>query len=172
MMHKLIKCKTCGQEIAKTAKVCPYCGARQHQGVLTACAIIIVATIFACGAILIHAEKPSDDVSQEPVASISAVDLYSAYLDNAVNADNLYKDKIIAVSGSVSDITTDMLTGNPCVCLDSKSDFGIYPIQCFFDDSHVDEIATLVDGDQITITGKCSGNTVGIVQLSGCSISH
>ncbi len=46
-LSKLIKCKTCGAEIAKTANRCPQCGARQHQVALSIVAIIIVFTVFA-----------------------------------------------------------------------------------------------------------------------------
>lgn len=46
-MAKLVKCKTCGAEIAKSAKVCPKCGAKQHVGALSACSIIIVITLCA-----------------------------------------------------------------------------------------------------------------------------
>lgn len=34
-MAKLITCKTCGAQIAKTAKRCPQCGAQQHIVALT-----------------------------------------------------------------------------------------------------------------------------------------
>lgn len=47
-MAKLVKCKTCGAEIAKTAKTCPKCGAKQHTVALSLCAVIIVITIIAC----------------------------------------------------------------------------------------------------------------------------
>lgn len=45
-MAKIVKCKTCKADIAKTARVCPYCGARQHTGAHVASAIIIVIAIF------------------------------------------------------------------------------------------------------------------------------
>lgn len=51
-MAKMVKCKTCGADIAKTAKVCPNCGAKQHTAALSVCAIITVLTIFACIGIL------------------------------------------------------------------------------------------------------------------------
>ena len=44
-MNKTVICKTCGAEIAKTAKRCPKCGAQQHVGALIACSIIIVIVI-------------------------------------------------------------------------------------------------------------------------------
>lgn len=40
-MAKLVKCKTCGEEIAKSAKVCPKCGAKQKKS-------NPVVTVFAC----------------------------------------------------------------------------------------------------------------------------
>lgn len=43
-MNKMVVCKTCGAQIAKTANRCPNCGAQQHQAALTACALIIVFT--------------------------------------------------------------------------------------------------------------------------------
>ncbi len=49
MSNKLIKCKICGQEIAKSAKKCPHCGAKNRKsfvllGLLLV--IVIAAAIF------------------------------------------------------------------------------------------------------------------------------
>lgn len=46
-MQKMVKCKACGADIAKTANRCPKCGAQQHIAALTAVAIIVVLTVFA-----------------------------------------------------------------------------------------------------------------------------
>lgn len=51
-MSKLKKCKSCGAEVAKSAKACPQCGAKQHQGVNVLCGIIIIVTILICIGIL------------------------------------------------------------------------------------------------------------------------
>lgn len=45
-MGKLVKCKSCGAEIAKTAKRCPKCGAQQHIVALTVCWLIFFAMLF------------------------------------------------------------------------------------------------------------------------------
>lgn len=45
-MQKMIKCKACGADIAKTANRCPKCGAQQHIVALSVVAIIVVLTIF------------------------------------------------------------------------------------------------------------------------------
>ena len=47
-MAKLVRCKTCGGQIAKSAKVCPHCGAKQHQGVYAVCAVIAIITLVLC----------------------------------------------------------------------------------------------------------------------------
>lgn len=44
-MLKMVKCKTCGAEITKTANRCPKCGAQQHIAALTAVYLIFFATI-------------------------------------------------------------------------------------------------------------------------------
>ena len=48
MGSKLTSCKTCGAEIAKTAKICPQCGAKQHQGTYAVCAVVIVVCALLC----------------------------------------------------------------------------------------------------------------------------
>lgn len=72
-MAKMVTCKTCGKQIAKTAKVCPHCGAKQHQVVLSICVLIVVVTVFACifilkslfsGDALSMAEQPKDSGGQ------------------------------------------------------------------------------------------------------------
>jgi rubrerythrin len=51
---KIVTCKTCGKQIARSAKTCPYCGARQHQGVLTACYLIVILMFVVIFYIILH----------------------------------------------------------------------------------------------------------------------
>lgn len=67
-MAKMVKCKSCGQDIAKSAKVCPHCGAKQHQGAMVACVIIIVIAVFAVVFVLANTFN-GDDSSGDPVTS-------------------------------------------------------------------------------------------------------
>lgn len=43
-------------------------------------------------------------VTEETALAISAKDLLNAYDNNEVNADNQYKDKLLSVTGVISDI--------------------------------------------------------------------
>ena len=51
-MAKMIKCKTCGEEIAKSAKVCPHCGAKNKKPLAVLRVILgILLIIWGIGAI-------------------------------------------------------------------------------------------------------------------------
>lgn len=58
-MAKMIKCKTCGADIARTAKVCPSCGAKQRKKVhIVVALILILALIGVFGAIAGNSDDP------------------------------------------------------------------------------------------------------------------
>lgn len=194
MKQKLIRCKSCGAQIAKSAKHCPNCGAKQHQGVYTACVIVIILAVIGIVSTIIDGDgntpagtnedntasvssnHATPDIEQDgktnsiEVISISSQDLYDTYEENAVNADTLYKDKILAVTGEIIDITQDIFTKKPCIKLDVGDPYGLSSVYCFFKDN--DEInayiAELRDGETVTIYGKCLGVPVVDVQLSNC----
>lgn len=188
-MAKLIQCKTCGAEIAKTAKACPHCGAKQHQGTYAACAVVIILAFIAIVGVIAVSGSGSGSETQKvngnnqstgnsavisndeaaETINVSAEQLYSSYTENTVNADNLYKGKYLSVTGTITDIGQDLVTKKPCVSLDSGSEYGLYPVQCFFPSSS-DDLANLRDGETVTIVGKCSGYNIAFVQLTGCEL--
>lgn len=107
----------------------------------------------------------------EHVVAVTAKDLWEAYSENKVNADNLYKGKMLAVTGVIVDIGQDALTKAPCISLETgDGPICLYPIQCFFpkNGEQTDAIANLSDGDIITIYGKCDGTPLVYVQLYNC----
>ncbi|WP_326512260.1 zinc ribbon domain-containing protein [Clostridium intestinale] len=58
-MSKLVLCKTCGKEIASSAKQCPNCGTKQKSKKLK----IIVGTILALAVVFIFAMAGNNDSS-------------------------------------------------------------------------------------------------------------
>lgn len=179
MKTKLTKCKTCGADIAKDAKTCPSCGAKNKvlhpiRGVIAGIIAIIFSIVLYQA--LTTPSSPSGKTEETPMPyyKISATDLWTAYDSNKVNADNLYKDKLIVVTGTISGITQDIATKDPCVLLDTGNPLNLYPIQCFFpDDKNGNEaIAALKDGDYVAIAGTCMGTPVVHVQLSNCYLTE
>lgn len=69
MSKKLVKCKTCGADIAKSANVCPHCGAKQHQGVYALCVAIVMITVFACIFILVSSISGGTSDTSSTVAN-------------------------------------------------------------------------------------------------------
>lgn len=50
-MGKMVKCKSCGQEIAKSAKVCPKCGAKQKKHTALGVILVIFGVLLIVAAI-------------------------------------------------------------------------------------------------------------------------
>lgn len=177
MKTKMMKCKACGAEIAKSAKACPHCGAKTHQGAYIAVAVISVVAVFAVVLCIVQTftgNQPSNkDDARTDAIEISAQDLWKAYADNEVSADSLYKDKTLSVTGTISNIGKDIIFDTPCVSLSTGDQFGLNAIQCFFpkEDNENEAIMKLQNGQTITIIGTCTGTPVTNVQLSACSLN-
>lgn len=180
----LSKCKSCGANVALNTKKCPHCGARVFHPIFgLAVAGVLLVMLFPFLFFSKNRQQPSS-ASTAPVLtpsptptvqfSISAKDLWKAYSDNKVNADNLYKDKLLAVTGTITDIGQDVVTKAPCVSLNTGDSIGLYAIQCFFPKGGAqnDLLAGLSDGDEITIYGTCEGTPILQVQLSGCYLDE
>lgn len=193
--RNLVECRACGEYVAKDARKCPHCGVRtpnrQAKTLQSFAAVllivffglIILIAITAAGSDSNDAKSaannsnlpqeaispsPSDDTP--PYIEVSASQLWNAYKENEVNADLLYKDKLLAVTGKISNIGKDVVSEAPCVSLDSGDSYGLYPIQCFFPKSgeQTELLASLSNGDTVTIFGTCTGNFLTVVQLSDC----
>jgi len=78
-----------------------------------------------------------------------------------------YKGKVLQVSGTVGDIGKD-ITDSMYVTLESGN--MIMSVQCFFSDSHSDELASMRKGQHAEIRGKCDGK-FGNVILRGCQLA-
>lgn len=71
-MSKMVKCKTCGEEIAKSAKVCPKCGAKRKRHTFLG---IILAIL---GLLLIMAAVGGNSTSSNNDPSDTTDDIYYA----------------------------------------------------------------------------------------------
>lgn len=100
---------------------------------------------------------------------ITAVDLLAAYDENAIGADAAYKDQLLAVTGVVNTIDTDIL-GNAYVTLSDGGKYSIIGVQCYFADEHLDSLGELRSGDTVTIIGTCTGKIIN-VGMEDCYLS-
>lgn len=92
--------------------------------------------------------------------------LMSAYEENEVAADSLYKGQTIIISGQIDDIGKDILDA-PYVMV-GRGD-GLFGVQCMFDKRHEGALGRLRKGMGVRIQGKVSGK-LGSVLLRDCQL--
>jgi hypothetical protein len=208
-MDKMTNCPVCGSLVAKSAKTCPACGAKQKRrsplgtfiGVVILVIIAIIALFpedeqspvddtlsdeenaeillnnaesqfendnYAKGIDLCNQIKGTypdtntaatvDDFLKSKIdtyPSFTAKELMSEYVDNVVNADKEYTDKVVVITGTINDIGKTNNDSNLAVSLKSGQYFQC--IQLNFDTDQEDAVATLAKDQSIRVIGRCSG---------------
>ncbi|MBU3744314.1 MAG: hypothetical protein FGM61_07170 [Sediminibacterium sp.] len=94
--------------------------------------------------------KPHRDVAKEKGIELTAQQLYDAFKTNETQANSLYLDKAIQLSGTVADISTNQ-AGQKVVNFSTNDP--LVMINCTFKTDPGD----LKAGDTITFKGICTG---------------
>lgn len=130
------------------------------------CGIIIAITIFSCVAILMLPPMGSSSAESEPQTSeeTSAVgtatfdEIYQAYKENELVADDLYQYNRYRVTAKINGMTNDglfNLTGGATLTLETKVDNTIVFFYAEFEKEQEENLKTVKVGDTITFEGKC-----------------
>ena len=82
-----------------------------------------------------------------------------------MSADEKYKNKTIAVKGTIEAIRKDFLD-EPYIVLNA-GDY-LEEVQCLFKDG--EKLKTLSKGDRLTLVGTCTGRILTAVSVSDCQI--
>lgn len=140
---------------------------------LTIVGILFLAVILGCSGANKNAststanQSPATNAPTEKPIAVQAKALTKEYDDNELAADAKYKDKMLAVSGKVSNIAETM--GNVTVQLEGHNI--AKNVMCSFDEAEKANVAKLKKGQQVTLSGKGDGMTAGLyVGLQGCKI--
>ncbi len=175
MSEKMTKCKSCGNDIATSAKTCPNCGAKNNKPIYKKwwfwliIVILLIAVIGAAGgdgSDSVSSEENNTVQSTEAAIVVSADDLIRAYVNNSVSADSQYKDKTVTVSGTISSIESGFIS----IEADSD-DLWLYNVYAYYSSSETEKVGGLSKGDKITVTGECKGEgIVGDVEIRYCTI--
>ena len=93
--------------------------------------------------------------------------LYKDYEDNPINADKIYRDKKLEITGKIANIDRDV--GQSPYITFFVDEYGAKSIKMSFNDD--DPVATLKKGQKVTVTGNCSGMFATVlVVLNDCTI--
>jgi Tfp pilus assembly protein PilV len=109
-----------------------------------------IGLLAAAGFVYYVYNRPHRDVSTEKGVQLSAQNLYDAFRTNENNANKLYLDKAIELTGEVADISTNQ-DGKTVV--NFKTSDPLVVINCTFRDNP----GELKPGQTITFKGICTG---------------
>jgi hypothetical protein len=97
---------------------------------------------------------------------LTSEELYIAYQQNEVAADEKYKGKKLAISGEIENIGKDIMD-NPYVSF--KVDV-LENVTCYFSKDNTNALSNLKKGQVVTLTGECRGITLQNVVIKECQI--
>ncbi|MCQ4637174.1 hypothetical protein NE619_10595 [Anaerovorax odorimutans] len=179
-------CNSCGKRIAKSAKACPYCGAKNKRPIhkrwwfIVACVLIVSIIV---GSTLDNADTTSPTGSTENtsaettkttkptegVLTIAPGDLLEKYEENEVKGDEIYAEKMMKLTGVIDDIGKDIME-DVYITFKVNDEYSFTSVQCFFsDDEQIKKVMDLKPGQKITIVGRCDGK-FGNVLIKDCKI--
>lgn len=161
---KMTTCKTCGAEIAKNAKSCPKCGAKNKKpiykkwwlyAVIVVAIVIVIATFGGDkqDAGNVSTNDKTSQVQNVEYTAYNVTDLFDILNDNAMKAEQL-EGSYVEITGYLGVIDSD---GKYIGVEASSSDYNyvLQDVQCFFtNDEQKAKVMEMHSGDEITVKGK------------------
>ncbi|SFQ04757.1 tRNA(Ser,Leu) C12 N-acetylase TAN1, contains THUMP domain [Butyrivibrio proteoclasticus] len=97
----------------------------------------------------------TSEINKDEAILVTATEVYKELSDNQVACKNKYDGKVVALTGKIDDIGTNIY-GQEYVSFDTGDKYSLTGVQCFFKDDQMDYVASLKKGDTITIYGIAS----------------
>lgn len=188
--QKTKTCKHCKTEIPSGAKVCPNCRKKQggvlKWVIIAIVAIGIIGAAAGSGSSDSdsgtktaqsnktssdqesssksekESKKEEEEESEAPIEyiSVTATELSDALSNNAMKAQNDYKEKYLEITGKLGNIDSN----GKYIGIDSDKDFDFTNIQCYIkSDEQKEVIMNKTTGDTIKVKGYCKdiGEIIG-----------
>ena len=140
---------------------------QKKRAVYLACGIIIAITVIICavaiGSILNQTDSESESEIQtaeetSEVGTATFDEIYYAYKENELVADDLYQYNRYRVTAKINGMTNDGLfnmTGGAMLTLETKIDNTIVFFYAEFEKEQEENLKSVKVGDTITFEGKC-----------------
>lgn len=177
-MAKMVKCKTCGEEIAKSAKVCPKCGAKQKKHTVLGIILVIFGVLLIAIAIGENGDDwPKKVGDSTPTQKQDAQN--SATLEETTFGvgEQVDLNDVVVTLKSVTESAGSQFNkpsdGNTFILCEftiennSNKDLGISSIMCF--EAYVDDFSTsmslsaTIDSDK----GQLDGSVAAGKKMNG-----
>ncbi|OHX15346.1 hypothetical protein BI343_03100 [Chromobacterium amazonense] len=110
---------------------------------------------------------PVAEASKEAAVKVTALKLYQDYDDNEAAADDIYKGKLLEVSGRVASIDKDAFD-NTVVWLRGKDEFN--RVMAKMGKENAAQAKTLKKGQSVTVSCKGSTRIIGSPTMDECAV--
>lgn len=179
---RMTKCKKCGKVYPMNMSNCPECFEKRRlpTGSVVGITICIIVAAICFGAIIgIIASEDSTSDSQSGIENeseikyieISANDIYSAFQENEIAADEKFNGKLVKITGIISSINSSgILTSANILLSVDGSFFGC--VQCNFNSTNSKALANIKKGQSVTIIGTCGGLASFNVMINACELQQ
>lgn len=159
-MSKFIKCKSCGAAIAKKAKACPHCGARNKKSIFKCWwfwAIIIFVFFWSVGSSEAAGPEQPELTEAEYKAACSEI----SFKDLARNPSN-HEGELFTVTGEVIQVVDsgsywELRINITPVTYDDEDEVLFYEDTIYALYSPAEGEDNILEDDVITIYGQCAG---------------
>jgi tRNA_anti-like len=102
--------------------------------------------------------KPATNVLTSTAIKIPANDLFDAYLKNEQEANTLYLEKILEVTGEIMNVSVNA-EGSTVVLLKTKD--SMFGVNCTLEQKAI----VMKEGEQVTLKGICTGYLTDVVLI-------
>lgn len=130
----------------------------------------IIIVLAAIGSVMSKKEKEKESIVREQAAKeaveVNAGDIFQAYKENEVGADQKFKGKWLKVKGKISKIGKD-ITDDAYVLFDVSD--ALFGVQVFFEKENQGDLANLAPGQTVVVVCQGDGK-MGSVMLKKCGL--
>ena len=126
--------------------------------------IVVIGLLGGAFAYMQFNKAHRDIGAEEATERVTSIDLFQIYVDDEVAANLKYLDKVVEISGVITEVSTD--AGSEFVVLQSNDDF--FGVNVYFDD--VTQLDGLEIGSSVKVKGHCTGGDDMGVVIAHCSV--
>jgi hypothetical protein len=114
-----------------------------------------------------YQEIEIEEEEEDLIPEITAAKLCQEYSNNELRANELYKGKLMMITGKVTSIGETF--GIKYITLSDGTEYSILGLQCYFENEEdIKRMSTINNGDTITITGVVNGQLLNI-EVKNCA---
>src|SRR6185503_9008371 len=117
--------------------------------------------VILAGVLLYLYNKPSRNVAGEKGIPVTATELYQKFTSNELQANQVYLNKVLQVSGQVLEVKSTQHAGKVVVLNTGDPLFGV---ACTLDNAQMQAVKP---GEKIIIKGVCTGYLSDVVLTHG-----